>query len=143
RRLHKPRMPATRHMTIPTYDRFIDPILRFLASHPEGVTAAAAHDAASMALGLTGGQKSERLPRGVQAVYKNRAGWAHDRLKRAGYSSSPKRGVWQLTEAGRKYGAENPKLSEEQIQLLALINSKSSPGYNKSASGSELEPRIA
>ncbi len=30
-------------------------------------------------------------------------GWAHDRLKRAGYSTSPRRGYWQITEEGRKF----------------------------------------
>ena len=38
---------------------------------------------------------------GAQPIYRNRAGWAHDRLKRAGLSSSPRRGSWQITQAGR------------------------------------------
>ncbi|MEN9483694.1 MAG: hypothetical protein RJB37_1574, partial [Pseudomonadota bacterium] len=31
---------------IPTYDRFIEPLLRLLASRPEGVPAREAHEAA-------------------------------------------------------------------------------------------------
>ncbi len=66
---------------IPTYDRFIEPL----------------------------------LSSGAQLVYKNRAGWAHDRLKRAGLSDSPRRGWWQLTEAGRRFVAEHAgPLSAEQ-----------------------------
>jgi len=47
-------------------------------------------------LRLTDADKAEILPSGVQLVYKNRAGWAHDRLKRAGLSASRRRGYWQL-----------------------------------------------
>jgi restriction system protein len=38
------------------------------------------------------------LPSGAQLIYKNRAGWAHDRLKRAGLSSSSRRGSWKITK---------------------------------------------
>ncbi len=38
---------------IPTYDKFIDPVLRFLEGHLGGVPAAAAYDAAARVLGLT------------------------------------------------------------------------------------------
>ena len=95
-------------MPVPTYDRFIEPILRFLATHPEGAYAKNAHEAAADALGLTAADREEMLPSGIQAAYKNRAGWAHDRLKRAGLSSSPRRGFWRLTEAGKAFNAEHP-----------------------------------
>ena len=84
-------------MPVPTYDRFIEPILRYLAAHAEGSAARDVHDAAASALGLTESDRLERLPSGLQAVYKNRAGWAHDRLKRAGLSRS-------TTESGSSGG---------------------------------------
>src|SRR5437763_1572236 len=90
-------------MAIPTYDYWIEPILRLLFDHPTGLSASAAHDAAARALGLTDEDRAQLLPSGRQLVYKNRAGWAHDRLKRAGLSSSPRRGFWQLTPAGVEY----------------------------------------
>lgn len=34
-------------MPVPTYDKFIEPILRFLASNPNGVVAKDAHEAAA------------------------------------------------------------------------------------------------
>ena len=37
---------------LPTYDRFIEPILQFLAAHPEGASAKDAHDAAATAPGI-------------------------------------------------------------------------------------------
>lgn len=106
-------------MSVPTYDRFIEPIVRFLATRPDGVPAREAHDAAAEALLLTESDREHSLPTG-QATYKNRAGWAHDRLKRAGYSTSPKHGVWCLTAAGRKFVADNPApLSPTQVVALA------------------------
>ncbi|WP_269151455.1 winged helix-turn-helix domain-containing protein [Stutzerimonas balearica] len=86
-------------MSVPTYDQFIEPILRYLAATPEGAAARDAHEAAADALNLSEAQRQELIASG-QATYKNRAGWAHDRLKRAGLSSSAKRGYWKLTDAG-------------------------------------------
>lgn len=108
---------------IPTYDRFIEPLLRLLASRPEGVPAREAHEAAADALGLDAAARQQLLSSGAQLVYKNRAGWAHDRLKRAGLSDSPRRGWWQLTEAGRRFVAEHTgPLSAEQVATLAMSN---------------------
>ena len=107
-------------MSIPTYDRFIEPILRFLASQPDGSAANAAHEAAAHHLGLSDEDKALILPSGVQRIYKNRAGWAHDRLKRAGLSSSPKHGYWKLTAAGVDFAKANPApLPETAVQRLA------------------------
>jgi restriction system protein len=108
-------------MPIPTYDKFIEPVLRYLALHPLGARARDAYEAAAESLGISELQKLELLPSGTQPVYKNRAGWAHDRLKRAGLSSSPQRGFWQLTDSGKAYADDHQTpLSEEQINDLAL-----------------------
>jgi restriction system protein len=106
---------------IPTYDCFIEPVLRYLAEHPEGALARDVHCASAQALGLSEDEMRERLPSGAQLVFKNRSGWAHDRLKRAGLSSSPKRGTWRLTEAGVEYVKENIEpLSKEVVEELAM-----------------------
>ncbi len=106
-------------MPVPTYDKFIEPILRYLAAHPRGVRAGDAHEAAAKALGLTPEEKQEVLSSG-QPYYKNRAGWAHDRLKRAGLSKSPKRGTWFITEAGQGLLAEHPHgLPDAVVNRLA------------------------
>ena len=108
-------------VSVPTYDRFIEPLLRFLASRPEGATAREAHEAAAAALALSEADKQEMLPSGNQTVYKNRAGWAYDRLKRAGLSSSPRRGYWKLTEAGSAYAASHTApLSPQDVEQLAV-----------------------
>jgi restriction system protein len=120
-------------VAIPTYDQWIDPILRVLGDHPNGIGAPAAHDLAAQALALTDEDREQLLPSGVQRVYKNRAGWAHDRLKRAGISSSPRRGFWQLTPSGFEYlkahpnpldGVEVARLAEAFNQVRLSSDSK-------------------
>lgn len=106
-------------MAVPTYDKFIEPVLRFLVAHPDGVFAKDAHDAAAAQLGLSEDDRAQTLSTG-QAVYKNRAGWAHDRLKRSGFSSSPKHGVWKATPEGVAFAAEHPSaLNDDTIDKLA------------------------
>lgn len=110
-------------MPVPTYDLFIEPVLRYLAASPIGVRARDVHDAAASALGLTEADRAVVLPSGVQRVYKNRAGWAYDRLKRAGLATSVQRGLWQLSEAGLKFARDNPSpLSPETVEHLATAN---------------------
>jgi restriction system protein len=107
-------------MSVPTYDKFIEPILRFLATKPEGAPAREAHEAAANALALSEGQRQELISSG-QLTYKNRSGWAHDRLKRAGLSDSTKRGYWKLTEAGIAYANQHPApLSSAEVEHLAI-----------------------
>lgn len=107
-------------MPVPTYDQFIEPILRYLVANPDGVVAREAHEAAAAALILADSDKQELLPSGLQPVYKNRAVWAHDRLKRAGLSASTRRGFWQLTPDGLAFAALHPQnLSVEVLEELA------------------------
>lgn len=108
-------------MPVPTYEKFIEPILRHLATHPEGALARDVHEIAAQSLGLSEADMQELLPSGTQPVFKNRAGWAHDRLKRAGLSSSPRRGFWKLTAKGIEYAARYPApLSSQDVEQIAV-----------------------
>ena len=131
-------------MAVPTYDKFIDPVLRFLAAHPSGAVAREVHDAAADALGISEADRQELLPSGVQAIYKNRAGWAHDRLKRAGLSESPRRGFWRLTEEGHRFAKAAPaKLSEDavaKIATTAVDTPLRGPSPNPDARGTAVVP---
>jgi restriction system protein len=112
-------------MPVPTYDKFIEPILRHLAAHPDGLPAAQVHEAAADALGISAADRLELLPSGTQPVYKNRAGWAHDRLKRKELSGSPRPRFWRLTELGIIYAREHPApLSDAEVKDLALSSVK-------------------
>lgn len=109
-------------MAIPTYDKFIEPILRFLAEHPEGVAARIAHEAAAETLQLTEADRQEFVPSGNQRTYKNRAGWAHDRLKRADLSKCPSFGFWQITDKGRAFVSNHQEpLTNEEVEQIANV----------------------
>lgn len=118
-------------MSVPTYDLFIEPLLRYLAANPDGVAAKLAHEEAANALGLNDTDRQELLPSGAQPIYKNRAGWAHDRLKRAGLSSSPRRGFWKITQAGIDFVRQHPAPFQadltEKLALGFIGNSLKSP----------------
>jgi restriction system protein len=74
-------------------------------------------------LRLSAEQRAVTLPSGQQPVYKNRAGWAHDRLKRSGLSSSTRRGFWCLTGEGRLFAAKNPgPLTDDEVAELATVD---------------------
>lgn len=108
-------------MTVPTYDQFIEPVLRYLVQHSDGAPARQAHEAAADALRLTEEDRQQPLPSGAQLIYKNRAGWAHDRLKRAGLSGSPRRGIWKATPEGLRFVSEHPgPFTAELAQQLAM-----------------------
>jgi restriction system protein len=110
-------------MPVPTFDKFIEPILRYLAAHPGDAPTRDVHDAAAQALGLSDAERQELLPSGVQPVYKNRLEWAHDRLKRAGYSTSPRRGFWKLTGQGLAFVQGHPApLTTEALAKMTIEN---------------------
>lgn len=105
-----------------TYDEFIEPLLRHLAAQSEPIRTAAACKAVADAVALSEADRALMLPSRDQPVYRNRIGWAHDRLKRVGFSSSPKRGMWALTPEGRKFAAAHPRLSDKEIEHLAKVD---------------------
>jgi len=110
-------------MSIPTYDRFVDPILRYLAGHPDGAPTSIVYEAVADALGIDENEKLALLPSKTQPVYKNRAGWAHDRLKRAGLSSSPRRGYRKLTDNGFAFAHSHPHpLADNEIRRLTVVD---------------------
>ena len=111
-------------MPVPTYDQLVAPLLRLLLAEPEGLKASVAQDRVARQVGLSAADMGEMLPSGRQLVYRNRISWAHDRLKRAGLSSSPRRGHWQLTPAGVTYARRWPgELPEEELARLVSLAS--------------------
>jgi MoxR-like ATPase len=109
-------------LPIPNFKGFIDPLLRVLRDHPEGLRAAAAHELVAERLELTDAEMAERLPSGAQAIFRNRNGWAQDRLKRAGLTESPRTGHWRITPAGMALLAERPSaLTEDDLLRITDI----------------------
>jgi len=110
-------------MTIPTYDTCIEPLLRLLADHPNGIRTSEVYEKLADHFQLTENERAELLPSGTQPVYQNRIGWAHDRIKRKGFSSSPRRGLWKATEAGVRFIVSHLKpLTTQEIQAIARLD---------------------
>ncbi len=107
--------------TVPTYDEFIEPVLRVLAKHAQGLKTANVYQQVADEVGLTEEQRDELLPSGRQAYYQNRIGWAFDRIKRADYGESVTRGVWALTDAGRAFieARSEHGLSATEVKAIA------------------------
>ncbi len=106
-------------MTIASFDKFIEPLLRLLAEHPNGLATAEAQRLLAEQFGIGPDQKRQLLPSGTYPVYKSRIGWAHDRLKRDGLSTSLRRGFWQITQKGIEYVRATPILSTDELKRLA------------------------
>jgi len=105
--------------SVPSFTQFIEPLLRYLAEDGGIIRAGECHDAVADIVGLTDEQKAEVLPSGNQQVYKNRIGWAQDRLKRQGMSCSPKRGYWQITESGLSFVQKHADpLTEDETKAI-------------------------
>lgn len=125
-------------MRLPTYDQFILPILRFLAAHPEGASRPVIAEAAADALQLTDADRQELLPSGNQLIYRNRAGWALDRLKRAGFASNLERGVWKSTADGLAFLTANH--ADPRAKILELTEDKLSVRLNPNAADTPAVP---
>jgi restriction system protein len=105
-------------MPVPTYDEFIEPLLRYLAARIDGAAIADVYEALANEMKLTPDDRVELLPSRSQPLYKNRIGWAQDRLKRALLSESPRRGFWKLTPEGLKLAAQYRVLPEAELERI-------------------------
>lgn len=107
-------------MSIPSFDQFIDPLLRLLVGRPDGIAARDATDAVADAVGISPEERMLLTGSGTDTVYGNRIRWAHNRLKRAGLSVSVRRGVWKATDAGLALAAEHPEaLPAAEVERIA------------------------
>jgi len=108
-------------MPVPSFDEFIEPLLHYLAERSDGVDTDDAFEGVADAIGLLPADRLTLLPSGRQPVYKNRIAWAHDRLKRAGLSTSAKRGLWKLTGAGMALARREAPLSSAELERIAIV----------------------
>lgn len=87
-------------MPIPDYQTAMLPLLRLAADGKEHKFRDAIEHLAQE-FDLSDGERSEMLPSGTAPLFDNRIGWARTYLKQAGLLTSPKRGVFQITERGK------------------------------------------
>lgn len=94
-------------MAIPDYQKLMLPLLT-LAAEGKAKTLIEAEALLGDRFNLSQADREARLPSGQQTVLRNRTGWASFYLTRAGLLDKPKRGVFYITEAGRKLLAAHP-----------------------------------
>lgn len=110
---------------MPTWEGFMIPTLRVLSDgimrhwrEFQPLVAEEAH--------LTDEQKTELLPSGSQLKYQNRIGWGVSFLTNVGALERPKRGHYQITDAGRMLVARFPGGVKER-DINALGDDPTSP----------------
>src|SRR5437868_4967754 len=109
-------------MTLPSFVRFIGPLLEYLGEQRVPIRPKTAYADLAERLSLPEADRRALLPSGQQLVFHNRTGWAHDALKRAGLSSAPVRGSWLITDAGRKLlDAHDGKLPDDEIERIGSV----------------------
>lgn len=94
-------------MPIPDFQSVMLPLLALASDGQEHLPREAA-DVLAKHFALSGAERAELLPSGMQPVFNNRIGWARTFLKQAGLLDSPRRGVFKITNDGKKLLAEKP-----------------------------------
>ena len=94
-------------MPIPDFQSVMLPLLALASDGQEHLPREAA-DVLAKHFALSDGERAELLPSGMQPVFNNRIGWARTFLKQAGLLDSPRRGVFKITNDGKKLLAEKP-----------------------------------
>jgi restriction system protein len=111
-------------MPIPDYQTCMLDLLRLTSDGAEHTLKDAVPALADI-FQLTNTERTELLPSGQQAVFHNRVAWANTYLKKAELLRSPRRGVFTITDRGKKVLAQNPpkidlKLLEQFPEFLAF-----------------------
>jgi restriction system protein len=91
-------------MVIPDYQTLMLPVLQLASEGAQRV--ADVVDLLADRLGLTEEERQKLLPSGRQRVLHNRIHWAKFYLTKAGFLSSPGRGRFTATQAGKELLAE-------------------------------------
>lgn len=117
-------------MAIPDYQTCMTPLLQ-LVSNGETVSLKDAIEALAKHFDLSDEETAQLLPSGSQAVFANRVSWARSYLKQAGLLTSPKRGMIQITEEGRRVLASGESIDTNFLKRypsFAKFQEKTSAG---------------
>jgi restriction system protein len=94
-------------MPIPPFHEILLPLLRRSADGKD-LTLAALRGPIADDFGLTDAERAELLPSGTQTRFVNRLCWAKIHLERAGLVNRVRRGVFTISDEGRRVLATNP-----------------------------------
>jgi restriction system protein len=94
-------------MAVPDFQSLMLPVLR--AAADGDIAAADLRNRVASELQLTDVDLAEMLPSGRQTTFANRTAWANVFLQRSGLLEKVSRGVYRITDEGRKVLAERPE----------------------------------
>jgi Mrr N-terminal domain len=109
-----------RVMPVPDFQGLMLPVLRTVADGE--LSASETRERVADELGLSESDLAEMLPSGRAPTFANRVAWATFFMQRAGLLERPRRGVYRITEEGRRVLGEPP----ERIDMRFL---ERYPGY--------------
>ncbi len=92
---------------MPPFNWFFRPILVVLSEGGSMLTRDFREKLVAMS-GLTRAELAERIPSGQFTVFESRTGWARTYLHKAGYIERVSRGMYRISDAGRKALAAYP-----------------------------------
>jgi len=121
-------------MPIPEFNEIKAPAIQFFADgKPHKVSEI--YDVLAKRFNLTEEELNEVLPSGTQRRWHNRANWACYDLYRAGLLERPKRGVYIITDTGRKIAEQKPKIIDRDflMQFPQFVEFAQATGTRKTA----------
>lgn len=89
--------------------------------------------------GLREDELAQMLPSGKQTTFANRVAWSYSYLKQAGLISSPKRGVYEITDRGRAVLQGNP----QKIDIAFLAQFPEFQAFRQSTTTSPTPATVA
>lgn len=101
-------------MSVPDYQTFMLPVLRLLADgeqHRSDALSVAAADA--MAVPFE--ERKALLPSGKATILRSRVGWAVTYMRQAGLIDTVRRGVYRITDRGRKVLGSHPMRVDNEL----------------------------
>jgi restriction system protein len=129
-------------MPIPEFNEIKAPALQYFADgdgKPHKI--AEVYGVLAKHFNLTEEELAQILPSGTQRRWHNRANWACYDLYRAGLLERPKRGLYVITEAGKKVAAQKPKIIDRDflMQFPQFAAFAQTTGTRRAASANEEE----
>ena len=119
-------------MAIPDYQTVMLPLLQLASDGQEHSLRGAIEELADQ-FGLSEQERDHLLPSGRQATFDNRVGWARTYMKKGGLLSSPRRGYFEITDAGLQALKINPEAINNKFleQYPEFLEFKSNSEWHK------------
>src|SRR5260370_33329893 len=104
-------------MPIPEFNEIKAPALQFFFTDDNPHKISDLYNVLGKHFNLTEDELNELLPSGKQRRWHNRVNWACYDLFRAGLLDRPNRGLYAVTDAGKKVAEQKPKIIDRDFLM--------------------------